>query len=447
MRKILVLTVGGSCAPIVKSVRQHGADYVHFVCNADHPQSGRKGSRVVIDGPGMVCGEDRSDLDLPNILTQTSLRGGEYDIHEVEDPDDLDECYAVASRVLAEARAEYPNAKLLADYTGATKSMSSALVVAALTHGAELQVVRGDRRDLGKATPDTNYTSRSIITGAFLDRQLEVVSSLERNGDYLSAARVIEELMREQGPQGDAHRALQARLSLCRAFDRWDSFDHLDAYDRLSGIPSKGLRRHARPFIDVLHAILQSRAELDDGLRTTRPELLARPFPGSDGFEIVRDLLANAERRARQGRYDDAVGRLYRATELVAQFVLRRDYGVVTSNVDAAILPEEVRSWFAGGGRVQLDMVKAHDLLARLHEAYGGLWGGQRQSIIGALQVRNHSVLAHGFEPIGESEYYRIKDQLASHVERSLECFGGNASPLPQLPDDLGLLIRESSVA
>jgi hypothetical protein len=31
------------------------------------------------------------------------------------------------------------------------------------------------------------------------------------------------------------------------------------------------------------------------------------------GYEIVEDLLLNAERRAMQDRYDDAVGRLYRA--------------------------------------------------------------------------------------------------------------------------------------
>lgn len=38
---------------------------------------------------------------------------------------------------------------------------------------------------------------------------------------------------------------------------------------------------------------------------------------------MVEDLVANADRRATEGKYDDAVARLYRATEMVAQVRFR----------------------------------------------------------------------------------------------------------------------------
>ena len=38
---------------------------------------------------------------------------------------------------------------------------------------------------------------------------------------------------------------------------------------------------------------------------------------------MVEDLLLNAERRAIQGRYEDAIGRIYRAIELIAQIRLK----------------------------------------------------------------------------------------------------------------------------
>ena len=44
----------------------------------------------------------------------------------------------------------------------------------------------------------------------------------------------------------------------------------------------------------------------------------------SSGYEKVGDLLRNAERRAAQSRFDDAVARLYRALELFAQLRLRK---------------------------------------------------------------------------------------------------------------------------
>ena len=54
MKKILVLSVGGSCEPIVNAIRNYNPDRVYFFCS-----SGPKGSAVTIDSSGDPCGDKR----------------------------------------------------------------------------------------------------------------------------------------------------------------------------------------------------------------------------------------------------------------------------------------------------------------------------------------------------------------------------------------------------
>ena len=51
------------------------------------------------------------------------------------------------------------------------------------------------------------------------------------------------------------------------------------------------------------------------------------------------DLWRNAERRAAQGRYDDAVARVYRLLEWSAQWLLRSRCGIDTGDVSPERVP------------------------------------------------------------------------------------------------------------
>jgi len=133
-------------------------------------------------------------------------------------------------------------------------------------------------------------------------------------------------------------------------------------------------------------------------------ELLATPRPGR---HHVVDLLANAWRRQEEGRFDDAVARLYRAIEAVAQVRLAETHGIdSTERVPLARVPENLRKRLeaqAEGGYLRLGLQDAYALLAELGDSLGekfrqaGLDG--RGSV---LTVRNRSVLAHGFERVSE---------------------------------------------
>jgi len=86
--KFLVITVGGSCAPILTSIRQNKPDKIFFICSDDTETS--RGSYRTVEGSGNVCG-----LDEPNILTQAGVPEVEYDIIKITDFDDLNSCYTL----------------------------------------------------------------------------------------------------------------------------------------------------------------------------------------------------------------------------------------------------------------------------------------------------------------------------------------------------------------
>src|SRR5690349_370720 len=140
MSTILILPVGGSSAPVVTAISNYNPEYVVFIASAN--QEGRPGTRTTIDGPGNVCDvraaqkcphckeEISAHQAKPAIVSQAGLGNSQYEIHEVA-PDELNDCYTTCRRVLADLRTRYPHARLVADYTGGTKTMSTALVLAA----------------------------------------------------------------------------------------------------------------------------------------------------------------------------------------------------------------------------------------------------------------------------------------------------------------------------
>jgi len=55
------------------------------------------------------------------------------------------------------------------------------------------------------------------------------------------------------------------------------------------------------------------------------------------------DLISNAEGRAQEGKYDDAIARLCRAAEMTGQIAFSAEFKCSTNKVDPAVLPEESR--------------------------------------------------------------------------------------------------------
>ena len=99
----------------------------------------------------------------------------------------------------------------------------------------------------------------------------------------------------------------RARLGLAQALSRtlalWDDFDHAGALDRIKAYASR-----VQPCCPAMLPALQ---------------LLTHESDSRNEAARLSDLWLNAERRAAQGRFDDAVARVYRLIEWTAQWQLR----------------------------------------------------------------------------------------------------------------------------
>ena len=173
MSKILMLTVGGSHQPIVTAIRSLQADRVVFVCSA-----GSKGSQTQVIGEGTPC-EVRRGTEvierLPNIPKQAGL-GDRFDPNRdlilIQEPDDLSECYHRASSGIQAIHREFPDAQIMADYTGGTKSMSVGLAMAALDHQATLYVTTGNRTNIIKVDRG-ELTAQAVVAPLVAQRTIE----------------------------------------------------------------------------------------------------------------------------------------------------------------------------------------------------------------------------------------------------------------------------------
>lgn len=406
MTTLLALTVGGSCAPLVTAIREYKPDHVLFLVS--------RLSRPMVDGPGAPC--RTGDTAAPSIIAQTSLPEGSYSIFQMEHPDDLAESYREVKSELARQCTLRTGWRRIADYTGGTKTMSAALVLAALESAWELSLVVGHRPDLVRVANGTELASVLSTAEVYASQVLAEAEGLFDDYAYRAAERLLERLLAETALAPATREHIVGLVGLCRGFDAWDRFDHSRARSLLEPYQSRIV-----PQWISLKALTHESAQ--------------------GQFARVLDLMRNAERRAARGRYDDAIARLYRALELLAQARLGQ-LGHDPSDLNVDNLPAELRPEYDRRRRANLDgtrervrlgLVEDYDLLLELEDPLGQTFHEARSAILDALDKRNASILAHGTQPLLQADYDSMLRVVEQFIERGLKALGVRVQA-PQFP-------------
>lgn len=412
---ILVATVGGSHQPLVTAIQELAPDYVYFVCTSKDPGTGKPGSDTQITGSGLVIKAHLADErpNLPNIPTQARLLPAQFATLIVA-ADDLDNIFTALNTLFSDLRRRFHDARIIADYTGGTKSMSAGLVMAALENrGIELHLVTGNRADLVKVSDGTQYSATAISDTLRLHRAMAPCLASWQRHAYDEAAAGLEDIAAPR----DA--TLRMRLfrarDLSRAFAAWDRFDHEEAR-RLIDLYAAVVARDLQPHFSILRTLT------GDSPRREPAQLL--------------DLWRNAERRAAQGRYDDAVGRVYRLLEWSAQWLLKSRCGIDSSDVPPERVPAGFELSANRDGKFQVALFSAWELLCALSSGPAiDFFRAQRSALLNHLQMRNHSILAHGFAPINRDEWLRFSGWCRETLLPVLLQESGLKEMAPQLPE------------
>lgn len=293
--------------------------------------------------------------------------------------------------------------EVILDFTGGTKCMTAALATVSRSWPCTYSYIGGLERD--KAGVGAVIDGRESVHYVSSPWQSLGYQSLENwhhlfNHRQYQAARLALEPARNQAP--DARKGeFAALLNLTETYELWDRFRHKQALDLLGKVISRRndlqvRLRHADQL--PLEAHLERLTTLRDNAPPSRAHLV--------------DLIANAERRGIEFRYDDAVARFYRFFEACAQLRLAEDHGrPETGKLLWDELPTEFRSQLRvsprDDGTVALGLKNTYNLLAALGDPLGPMYDTLHMQE--ELQIRNDSILAHGWTPIDEKGYQRLR--------------------------------------
>lgn len=434
MTRVLIVTVGGSPDPILKAVELHHPDEVIFVCSA--PPCERPSIDQVI-GEGTPCQHIVAGCAewRPNLVTQLKLTQFREDLHlfGLPDPDDLCDCVIRLRNIVRILRQRIRRLDLLGDFTGGTKSMSAALAISLLDGNAEVSVVGGRRNSLLKidrseglrvVDPIPLLAHRLIesrlpplLEGHLYDRARALLADFRRDHCHRLSTEQLQDL--------DSFSAQLQVLVL------WDSFrwrEALNLADQISFSTS---------WPDLWSWWLRVEASTDW-------DVVAPPPVAITGYELVQDLLLNAERRGRRGWYDDAVARLYRAAELLAQTYTHLELGLDSNPdwsqrkltlVNGEVFPNSgVRKLYSWLADYETKRGYGH-----CDNGLGSIFSRQWREFQRLFDSRNSSLLGHGLTPIPEASWQSLQARVTNLITSLLVELGIQQGPAPaQLP---GLLL------
>lgn len=402
MKKYLLLTVGGSCEPIVSSILSIKPNFVYFICSDD--SNGAKGSYTVINGEGKPC-TDRHRQEQPedkklNVLKQTRSLNYEYEIIKIKEFDDLNVCFETCYNLIKKVL-KNNDVEIVADYTGGTKSMTAGLATAATNFPeVKLNFMTGARVDLNNVVPGTQTIKISTPLKPFIDKTLENVNLHISNYHYQSAINLLEQILKIPNLENQIHSKITSLKNSLIAFSKWDIFQHQDALTMLN--------TNRREFVNQV-IFLEKTIKSAEALLNNKTDLYDRN--NISGYEVLIDLIENANRRADQERFDDAIARMYRSLELFLQIYLLKSKGIDTGNVDLSKTPKTFQKKKENCKyKIQIGLREAYELITMYdNEPLKNIFQEYDKKILNALQKRNFSILAHGFIPLTKEDYNDVK--------------------------------------
>lgn len=392
--KAMILSVGGSAEPLIKSIEHHSPEFVcFFASQATNDQT-------------VTVKEALKDF-FPSIGYETEL---------VDNGDDLLECYERAEKAVERViKRGFAKEHVVIDYTGATKNISVALALAAIEKGFSFSYVGGNKRTKGGVgiveTGHEQIYSNVNPWDFMAVKERRLAAMLFNTFQYKPCKEVLTELAGNASLRRSVYRKL---AFVVEAFYCWDLFRHVDAAEqfrkaRLDELADDNDRKIAAfatrcaGLTPVLEAIISCS---DRG---------TRPCP-----DLALDLYANAERRFQEGKIDDAILRLYRLVEMLAQErLLSMQDPIDTSNVRPDQIPLGLRDEFLQRfrnkrtGRIEIPQTQAYILLKELDNPLGHSFAKHGSSFQKVQSARNSSYLAHGFQSSKESTYKTLRDFIA----------------------------------
>ena len=417
MQNALILSVGGSPEPVSRAIEAHSPGYICFLV---------------------------SQQTVASLGTIARIKPGDYETEIIDDPEDILGCYTKALSCFDRAEKKgYRADHRIIDVTGGTKAMTAALAIALAARGGSFSYVGGTVRDKGGVgVVQTGYERlRDAVNPfqRFAVEQKRQIAQYFNSYQFAAAASAVRALPAETEP---TDRALLDSVGIAAdGYAFWDRFQHREAAAKLK-VAEQGLALQVGILSEPRYEWVRS---FHQGVNATLADIQSLQEKTNNFAKLhsllAADLAANARRRIEEGKFDDAVARLYRAFELLAQCRFEVVFGCPTGKVSAAVLPDEIRTEFENkyrderDGYLQLPLYASYRALAVNGDPLGKKFISDFESdesrSKALLSARNQSVLAHGMTSVTSSTAEGFLALVSDFLPQ-----GGEPKPFPRLRFD-----------
>ncbi len=398
MTKMMIMSLGGSPEPLQKSILEHQPEKIVFLASHD------------------------SILNAGDILSVLPYKPT-VETEITDNPNIMFECYKAARKCLDRVRKTgIAPENILVDYTGGTKVMTAALILATIGEQYHFNYVGGELRNKdGLGTVISGHEKmfpEMSPWSIFAEEERRQIITLFNSRRYGSVIQILDLCKRELPHQVKAF--FQFLRPITQGFLHWEQFNHRSAQDSLR----KGIGHideyltyypdgDLKGFADNVRLCFGFLADLLDGTKDmTRFD-----------FILVQDLLDNARRRISDKRYDDAAARIYRALELYGQICFEKAIGCGTDKIKVSCIPESIRDEFKKKysdnktGLLKLPLQATYSVLQAIGHDAGVRFFQQEKKIKDIQSSRNNSILAHGIQPVKERTVNSIFETVAEFTQ------------------------------
>lgn len=434
-KKVLLISVGGSPEPIALSLKKNNCPYVIFFCSTGSYNLPKEVIRSIE--------EEYKPDDYVRIVT---------DNHE-----DIDLCYKTLEKELPKML-NYWNMgmnDIVVDYTGGTKTMSVALVLATVKECSQYTYIGGKLREkdgLGivRSGSEVVYPSNNPWRALGVQESTLIDLMFDRY-QFQSASDSLRQISNDIDPR--LKETLLKLSNIALGYYQWDSFMHNKAHTQFKRniIELKKLKLvNNIYFIQMIEDLEKdeawlgafvsladetsnkqkkkksnSRKKENSSTTTGKERSIEEKKTLLNSYKLV-DLLSNSKRRAeKEHRYDDAVARLYSCLEKYVKFKLL-EYGIDNSKAKVEDIPENLRPQFemnlfkdeaTGEPFYKFGLVKTCEVLSSYDPSFAKRFEGLRNELNDIIYRRNASILAHGEDPVKGEDFSKLLEITLTFTE------------------------------
>jgi CRISPR-associated protein (TIGR02710 family) len=413
-KKVLLISVGGSPNAIKYSIEKNECPYVIFFCSKDTI---------------LQVNSIRDDIS-------GNVKFTDFERIVTNDHENIETCYITLLQRIPEIlklwKCDYDD--IVVDYTGGTKVMSAALVLATIDKCKSYSYIGG-----GSANKEARAKNGigTVIDGkefyhyhqnpwdSLGINELKTIDELFSKARYATTVEKLEKLKGLVNSKlKDIYETLQ---EICMAYYYWDVFKINDAnmiFKRSFNNFSKYKilnSEHLDKLIDNISNNMKWVENLSNSIINARNN---NKF--ADAYKMFsNDLIANAIRRAeKENKYEDAVARLYSSAEKFVKGMLL-EHGIDNSNTEKGQIPPKLINEFMryeyknkeNKIRFRYGFDASCRLLAFLDKNFEIRYFKLKDKLKSLMNIRNSSILAHDIIPVSEDTYKKMLDVILKLFE------------------------------